>query len=82
MEFEKIPLIISKDHKEKKQIAKILEQYFLDFINKTKSDPIDGILELCELKKVRIEDIEDYFDLMDILPSIIKNSKNNNNSLF
>jgi hypothetical protein len=77
MKLKDIPLIIPKDWNEKKEIALTLEQYFIDFINKTGLEPIDAILELCERESVRVADIEDYIPLMNTLLGILKSKKGN-----
>jgi hypothetical protein len=80
MDFKKIPYIIPKDWSEKKEIALKLEQYFIDFINKSGLDPIDAIIELCDREDVRIEDIEDYFPLMPSLIDMLKSKRQTQNA--
>jgi hypothetical protein len=72
MTLKEIPYAIPKDWKHKQEIARILEQYFLDFINKSKLDPINAVLELLDRNNIRVEDVEDYIPLMDTFLSIVK----------
>jgi len=75
MKIKDIPLYIPKNIEDKIRVAKILENYFINFINKTKLDIIDGILEFCDKYNIRIEDIDDYFEYMDLIKTLANNKK-------
>jgi len=75
MKIKDIPLYIPKNIEDKIRVAKILENYFINFINKTQLDIIDGILEFCDKYNIRIEDIDDYFEHMDLIKTLANNKK-------
>ena len=82
MKLKDIPYYIPKDSKDREMIAKILENYFIDFINKTGLEPIEAILEFTNKYNIRIEDIEDYIQYMNTLLSLAKNKNVKSRGLF
>jgi len=75
--IETIDKIIPKNFEEKQKIAKFLEYKIIDFMNKTKLEPIEAILTFFEMKNIRIEDVDDYIPYMSTLIKLAKNIKNN-----
>jgi hypothetical protein len=71
MKLKEIPYVVPRGWKHKQEIAKNLEQYILDFINKSGLEPIDAVLELLDKNNIRVEDIEDYIPLMETFMSIV-----------
>ena len=73
--IKKIPYIIPEDWKQKKEIALQLEKAIISYINKTKLNPVEALIEFLDKYGIRYDDVEDYILLMDTYVEFVKNSR-------